>query len=246
MKQGGKKRDFLGQFGGLLLLGLLCSCAPASTGLQPSTALKEQLSSLKQQQQQQAEQLEQLQQQLAQLQKKAAVPPSEAVEQPGLPAPATEQPQPGEKMTAAVPNAEQAAEVAASATSYLAAFADLASGRWQAAELGFAGFLTEFNDHQYAPNARYWMAQAQIEQEKFAPALEQLRWLVREPQAREKAPAALLQMAKIYHRHGETSQADTILEQLRNRFPESPEVQQIDRSSDAQPGAAELLPRGNS
>jgi tol-pal system protein YbgF len=245
VKAVGKSLDFIGSFGALLLLVLLSSCAPATTGLKPATTLKQQLSSLEQQQQQQARQLEQLQQQLAQLQQQWAVKQPAAEGQTELPAPAIEQPEPTEKIPTAVPGAEQAAEVAASATSYLAAFADLAAGRWQAAELGFAGFISEFAEHQYAPNARYWMAQAQIEQGKFKSALEQLRWLAREPQARAKAPAALLQMAKIYRRHGETAQADNILEQLRNRFPESPEAQQIDRSSDPDSGAAGLLPRGN-
>lgn len=245
MKEGGKSLDFIGPLGALLLLGLLSSCAPATTGLKPATTLKQQLSRLEQQQQQQAHRLEQLQQQLAQLQQQRAGNPPAAVEPTDLSAPALEQPKPAEKMAGAVPGAEQAAEVAASATSYLGAFTDLAAGRWQAAELGFADFLAEFSEHQYAPNARYWMAQAQIEQEKFEPALEQLRWLIREPQAQAKAPAALLQMARIYRRHGETAQADNILEELRKRFPESPEVQQIDRSSDPNSGAAELLPRGN-
>ncbi|WP_321365725.1 tol-pal system protein YbgF [uncultured Desulfuromusa sp.] len=224
----------------LLFMGLilfLSSCAPAP-GLAPSGALKVQLNEIKQQQQVQADQLQQLEQKLTQLQEQLTAQNIIPVEDQNnlyipepLKQPAASIGAPAETTSPFV-ESQEVATVAASASSYLAAFSDLASGRWPAAEAGFQNFLQNFPNHQYSPNARYWLANAQISQGKMNQAITNLQLIIANPAAQAKAPAALMQLAQIYRREGQPIQADNILEQLRNRYPESPEAQQLYRSNE--------------
>ena len=218
---------------------LLTSCAPATTGLAPSGALKDQLAEIRQQQQQQTLTIQQLQQQLALLQQQLGTetaPPAQAqspAAAPGLEAAAPT----GETAAILEPPSQfsvsqEVSTVAASASSYLAAFSDLAAGRWLAAETGFQKFLNEFSDHQYAPNARYWLASAQLSQGKVELAMSNLRQIIVDPNGQKKAPAALILLAQSYRQQGLSTEADDVLEQLRNRYPDSPEAQQFYRSKE--------------
>lgn len=224
----------------LLFLGfvlLLSSCAPAPS-LAPSGALKTQLNEIKQQQQQQAEQLQQLQQQLTRLQQQLGtedilvtnnqnVLVAEDQQEP-LKAPLMPQPE-GTNQFALN---QEVVTVAASASSYLAAFSNLAAGHFPVAEAGFQEFLQEFPNHQYSPNARYWLANAQLSQGKRNQAITNLQLIIANPNGQAKAPAAYTQLAQIYHQEGQTIEAENILEQLRNRYPDSPEAQQLYRSNE--------------
>lgn len=212
-------------------VALLSSCAPAP-GMAPSGALKQQLADIKQQQLMQATQLQQLQQQLSQLKTQlgnGTISPSDALppsEENVLVAPMPVPP-PSNQLGAN----QEVADIAASASSYLAAFSNLATGNAVAAETGFTNFLAEFPDHQYAPNARLWLANAQLAQGKTNPAIANLNQIINDPNAQSKAPAALVQLAQIYRQAGLTTQADNVLEQLRERYPDSPEAQQFNRSN---------------
>ncbi len=92
--------------------------------------------------------------------------------------------------------------------------------------------MRDFPDHQYAPNARYWLANAQLSQGKTNLAINNLQIIITDPNAQNKAPAALKQLVQIYHQQGSQMQADDALEQLRNRYPESPEAQHFYRSEE--------------
>ncbi|MCK4503296.1 MAG: tetratricopeptide repeat protein [Desulfuromonadales bacterium] len=126
----------------------------------------------------------------------------------------------------------EAAGIAASAASYLAAFSHLAASRPVAAEAGFETFLSNFPNHLYAPNARYWLASAQLSQGHSKRAKANLQQLATNPRAKAKVPAALLLLAQIYRQEGLSIQADNVLEQLRNHYPESQEAQQFYRSTE--------------
>jgi len=225
--------------GGMILLS---ACAPAATGLAPSGALQEQLQDIRTQQTQQAQLVQQLQQQLTQLQQQLAtgeiIPlPSQSTPSPidttalseGL---ATIEPQPADPIITPIQihEAQEVSAVAASASSYLAAFSNLAAGRWDAAETGFQAFIDEYGDHQYAPNARYWLANAQLSQGKTDAATSNLRQIIIDPRGQSKAPAAMLQLEQLYRRQRLTLQADEIAEQLRSRYPDSQEAQYLYRS----------------
>lgn len=227
--------------GGMILLS---ACAPAATGLAPSGALQQQLHDIREQQQQQSQLVQQLQQQLTQLQQQlatgkiiTAIPQQTQTntEPPEIPVDiVTIEPQQTGQIVAPIQfnGAQEVSAVAASASSYLAAFSNLAAGRWVAAESGFLAFLDEYNDHQYAPNARYWLANAQLSQGKTDAATSNLRQIIIDPLGQAKAPAAMLQLEQLYRRQGLTLQADEIVEQLRSRYPDSQEAQYLYRSSE--------------
>ncbi|MCK4622132.1 MAG: tetratricopeptide repeat protein [Desulfuromonadales bacterium] len=202
-----------------LLAGLilLSGCAPPPGS---SVALKQQFTQIQQQQKQQAEQIEILQQQLSLLQRQMTAGSNILEDREPLEIPAA-----------------VSAEISAltdSASSYLAAFSNLASGRLIPAEAGFTGFLSEYPNHQYAPNARYWLADAQLAQGKLPAAAANLRQIIVNVDGQERAPAALALLAGIYRRQQLNAEADEVLEQLRSRYPDSAEAQQLYRSHEPQ------------
>lgn len=219
----------------LLLLSsliLLCSCAPPTTG--GSAALKLQFAQIQQQQRQQAEQLEALQQQLGLLQQQAtgeesiATPSSGYLENIVPPVTTTE------ILSAPAAANREIAALAGSAGSYLTAFSDLATGRYAPAEAGFSHFLNEYPGHQYSANARYWLASSQLSQGKLQAAEASLKQIIVAVTGQEKAPAALVLLARVYRQQQLDREADEVLEQLQNRYPESAEAQQFYRGEESQ------------
>ncbi len=201
----------------LLAAIFISSCAqPTSMTMAPSTALKSQLDSIKEQQQIQAAQLRDLQQQLILLQQGR---PQSAMPEAAGNSPQTEAP------AVMLPLATDSAAL------YLSAFSDLASGKVEAAETGFTDFLTSNPDHQYAANARYWLANAQIALGKTEAAINNLKQIIDDPAASNKAPAALMQLAQVYRQRGYNLQADQLLKQLASQYPDSQEAQHLNRSN---------------
>lgn len=217
----------------LAALMLLSSCAPAP-GIAPSVALTEQLQQIRQHQNEQAEQLQLLTQQMNILQQVLGVEPPVDTLQDGAEKPA--------EMTSFIPRKTVQTELAPAVNAYLAAFSSLANGHPETAESRFERFLQEFPNHQHAPNARFWLAQAQSSQGKNDLATSNLRRIIIDPQARFKAPAAMMQLANIYRQQGLNHQADDIFEQLRVSYPDSPEAQQLIRSDKSQ-GNSDPVPR---
>jgi len=218
-------------FPALLLVTLLAACAQAP-GVAPSAALKEQLQLILQQQHQQAEQLEGLQRQLAQMQQQ----PDDTA-QIGTKFEALAEPPRREQLPPSVIPESAHQEInalTASAASYLAAFSDLASGRYDSAEIGFENFLNQFPAHQYSVNARFWLASAQNAQGKLQLAAANLQQILSDPAGGAKAAAALMKLAQIYRQEGLEVQADETLEQLRSTYPDSPEAQHFNRSEPPQ------------
>ena len=204
---------------------LLSACTPSLTTRELSPSLQQQLARLQQQQSEQAQLIKILQQQILQPQA------TETTQRPSASAIAT-----GKPLPITIP-AEVTREINAltdSAASYLAAFSELAAGHYAAAEAGFSSFSNKYPQHQYAPNARYWLASAQLPQGKLAAAASNLRQIITDSKGQQRAPAALAMLAKIYRQQRLDDDADDVLEQLRSRYPESSEAQQIYRSDDPQ------------
>lgn len=216
-------------FLGSLLLLNACT-TPALTG--PSVALKQQFAQLQQQQQLQAAQIEQLQQQLQRLQPQPSAPPLTVSEKPAPVEPMVSVVEP--KMIPATIS-QEISILADSASSYLAAFSNLAAGRFAAAETGFDNFLESYPQHQYSPNARYWLASAQASQGKLQSATSNLRQIIIDNQGQKRAPAALALLAKIYQQQQLTDEAEEMLQQLISRYPESSEAQQMFKTTEHQP-----------
>ncbi|MBD1399756.1 tetratricopeptide repeat protein [Pelovirga terrestris] len=216
----------------ILLATLLSSCAPAPAGA-PSVALSEQLQQIRRQQQQQSEQLQLLSRQMVLLQEVMGIEEMKLDEQDPVEAlifSAT----PPTDLSGLPPQTVPQIELNPAVAAYLDAFSHLASGRPDSAERGFELFLREFPDHQHSTNARYWLAQAQSGQGKNDLATTTLRQIITDPRAQFKAPAALMQLAAIYRRQGLNNQADTIVEQLRASYPNSPEAQLLIRKEASQ------------
>lgn len=209
-----------------LCLLLLNACVQA-TPPGPSTALKQQFAQMQQQQQQQAEQIKELQARLDQLlqQKPAAVASTPAEQAFNAPA---------EQVTIPAAIRQELSEVADSASNYLAAFSSLAAGHNELAEAGFRQFLANYPDHQYSPNARYWLASAQFSQGKLRQAAENLQQVAADLNDRQRAPSALAMLIKIYRQQQLPLEADETLEQLRNRYPDSSEAQQFFQAAEPQ------------
>lgn len=211
---------------------LLSSCAP-TPAVTPSVALKDELQQIRQQQQDQAEQLQLLTRQMALFQQAIGIEGIKLTETDPLEALIFEPAKPSEEDYFApreIPRIELGPEVSA----YLAAFSHLAGGRPEVAEGEFERFLSEFPDHQHAPNARFWLAHAQAALEKTDLATSNLRRIIIDPHAQFKAPAAMMQLAIIYRQQGLNRQADDIVEQLRISYPDSPEAQQLLRNDGSQ------------
>lgn len=216
-------------FLGLCLI-LLSSCTQTIVGTSPD--LSQQLASLQQQQTQQAKQLSELQLQLAQLQQQLLVStpvPPITMERP-------QQQRPEEIEPATIPAAisQEVAALADSASTYLSAFSNLAAGRYSVAEGGFDIFLSEYPNHQYAPNARYWLASSQLSQGKLQLASSNLRQIIIDMEGQQRAPAALFMLAKIYSQQQMLTEADEVLDQLRDRYPDSQEAQQLYKEDELQ------------
>lgn len=216
----------------LLLTGLLAACTPPSP-LDPT--LDSKLTRLQQQQQQQQQVLVQLQQQLEQLQQQLTNPPPiaaslETETVPASPEPLGEQKSEG-RITA---EAGELALMIEAAGLYLEAFSSLSMGRYEQAGNGFSDFLSRYADHRQANNARYWLAETEIARGLQQQALNNLLQVANDTRQTGKAPAALARLAEIYQQQNMQQQAETILHQLRSRFPQSREAQLYNRSDQAQ------------
>ncbi len=222
----------------LLLLALLSpllfsGCTQTATG--PSAALKQQFAQMQRQQQQQAEQIRALQEQLAQLQPEAADLTSMAKTEQTRQLPSIDTLRPSaEKAVIPAAASQELSTLADSAASYLQAFSSLAAGRYAEAENGFNQFLNSYSGHQYSPNARYWLANAQLSQGKLQLASSNLSQLLIDREGQQRAPAALVLMARIYQQLDLPDEADEVLEQLRSRYPESSEAQQLFNNAEPQ------------
>jgi len=207
------------------LLFLNACTAPTAAG--PSVALKQQFTQMQEQQRQQAMQLMEIQQQLAELQQQL-LSPTEQNRITALAGATTEQATP-EPQPTVVPAAirQELTGLADSAASYLNAFSNLAAGRYAIAESGFNNFLNSYPQHQYNANARYWLASAQLSQGKLDMAASTLRQVITSATGQDRAPAAMMMLAKVYRQQSQPEAADEILEQLRQRFPKSAEAQQL-------------------
>jgi tol-pal system protein YbgF len=216
----------------LLLTILLAACAPPSP---TDPTLDSKLNSLQQQQQQQQQMLVQLQQQLEQVQQQLTRQPpiaasTEVERRPAEPATGRDQ-KPESQLPA---EAGDVTIMLESAGLYLEAFSALTMGRYAQAGNSFSDFLSRYADHRYANNARYWLAESEMARGLQQQALNNLLLVANDTGQTGKAPAALARLAEIYQQQNMQQQAETILHQLRTRFPQSREAQLFNRSDQAQ------------
>lgn len=104
---------------------------------------------------------------------------------------------------------------------YQAAFDLLKAGRYDQATESFRDFLQKFPNGEYSDNAQYWLAEAYYVERKFEPALEQFKTLAATHPESQKLPVALLKIGYCNDELGRRAEAESVLNDLINRFPQS-------------------------
>jgi tol-pal system protein YbgF len=104
---------------------------------------------------------------------------------------------------------------------YQASFDLLKAGRYEPATKAFAEFLQQYPSGQFADNAKYWLAEAYYVTRQFEPALRQFEMLVAEHPDSQKLTHALLKIGYIHAELGQREDAERVLNDLIQRFPES-------------------------
>jgi tol-pal system protein YbgF len=150
-------------------------------------------------------------------------PPSyTALPQPPVAAvPAPPQPAPAAGPSPASPPAQAPANPAEEQRAYQASFDLLKAGRYEPATKAFAEFLQQYPSGQFADNAKYWLAEAYYVTRRFEPALRHFELLVAEHPDSQKVTHALLKIGYIHAELGQRAEAERVLNDLIQRFPES-------------------------
>ena len=104
---------------------------------------------------------------------------------------------------------------------YQASFDLLKAGRYEPATKAFAEFLRQYPGGQFADNAKYWLAEAYYVTRQFEPSLKQFELLVAEHPDSQKLTHALLKIGYIHAELGQREEAERVLNDLIQRFPES-------------------------
>lgn len=97
----------------------------------------------------------------------------------------------------------------------------LKAGNHTFAIAGFRNFIERFPNHEYADNARYWLAEAFYDKRDYRAALTEFRRVVREYPQGNKVPDALLKIAYCQLALGETAEARAVLARVIETFPQS-------------------------
>jgi len=108
---------------------------------------------------------------------------------------------------------------------YLQAFGDYASGRYQAALLGFESFLQRFPNNSYASNAQFWLADSYFNQQQYPVAIQQFERVLNDYQNAPKAPDALYKIAVAQLQLGASGEARQAIDLLNQRYPKSTATQ---------------------
>lgn len=189
--------------------------------------------------------LNKLEKQIADLSAPAAAPaPTSSFETPAADAPAAETAAPAATSPVRAPAADDAANAPYSPTKgttpelgtvgepkngvpskisaakdYDAAYAALQAGKYSDAEQKFMAFLNLYPDHTLAPNAQYWVGEAQYTQNKFGDAARSFAKSFQSYPKSQKAPDSLLKLAATLDKMGKTKEACLTLKETKTRFP---------------------------
>ena len=158
-----------------------------------------------------------------------AAPGTATAAAPSASAPATQQP----AQSPAQPSATAATEPAATATApagvdpfaeqqaYQSAFELLKSGRYEDAAAALRQFITTYPAGSYADNAQYWLGETHYITRRFDLALQEFQRLVSEYPGSQKLAGALLKIGYTHDELGNKADAERILSDLVERYPQS-------------------------
>ena len=110
---------------------------------------------------------------------------------------------------------------AESEAAYRAAFAMLKAGQYEESIAEFSAFVQQYPASQYADNAQYWLGEAYYVMRQFEPAIEHYQKLVETYPDSKKQSHGMLKIGYSFHELGLAEQAQSVLLDLKNRFPGS-------------------------
>jgi tol-pal system protein YbgF len=103
--------------------------------------------------------------------------------------------------------------------SYKAAFDLLKVGKYNEAILAYSDFLRQYPSGTYAPNAQYWLGEANYVTRQFPVAIEEFQKVInRYPESR-KLPDAMLKIGYIHYELKQSDDARRVLTGLTKKFP---------------------------
>ncbi|HBN53152.1 MAG TPA: tol-pal system protein YbgF [Stenotrophomonas sp.] len=104
---------------------------------------------------------------------------------------------------------------------YNVAFDALKAGKYDESARLFQGFLEQYPDGVYTPNALYWLGESYYATRNFQLAEAQFRDLVARYPTHDKAAGGLLKLGLSQFGQGDAAKAEQTLEQVATRFPGS-------------------------
>ncbi len=104
---------------------------------------------------------------------------------------------------------------------YRKAFNALKERRYEEAIAGFEAFLGAFPDSSLAPNAQYWMAEANYAAGRYQQAVKAFDKVRAEYPSSPKVPDATLKLGFAYAALGKTDSARSVLNEVVQRYPGS-------------------------
>ncbi len=112
-----------------------------------------------------------------------------------------------------------AAQTADERAAYDAAFSALKAGQYaQSAEL-FQGFLQQYPNGSYTPNAMYWLGESYYVTQNYPLAQEQFQTLLDHYPTHDKAPGALLKVGLSQYGARQYDAAERTLSEVASRYP---------------------------
>ncbi len=124
--------------------------------------------------------------------------------------------------------APSAADVEAR-NAYQSALNVLRQGNYAEAIKQFQNFVTKYGSSEYADNAQYWLADANYVQQRYDVALKEFEKLIKSYPSSKKYADALLKTGLCHLELGNTTKAQIILNDIKVRYPNSPESQIADK-----------------
>lgn len=134
--------------------------------------------------------------------------------------PAAMAPAPQETPPAPVP-VTTAPPVAGEQANYDVAFNLLKEGRYPQAAEAFEQFLQQYPSSRLAPNAQYWLGEAEYVGHQFDTALVSFRKVVEQYPGNPKVPDALLKIGYIHAEKQQWAEAKSALDRVIREFPQS-------------------------
>lgn len=108
---------------------------------------------------------------------------------------------------------------------YEAAYSAFQNKRYKEAREKFEAFIKEFQKDELSDNAQFWIAETYYVERDFESAILAYETLLKKYPKSEKAPASLLKQGLSFIEIGDKKTGKIILEQLRERYPDSKEAE---------------------